>query len=88
MGYARKRSRNEAQQALSKAGNFLNPASCVLDLQGSFGARNPFDAGVELLNPFNSVTYNPRDFDPDFISDIGPQAAIAVGLAARKVGDR
>jgi type IV pilus assembly protein PilM len=47
-----------------------------------------FDAGVELLNPFNSVTYNPRDFDPDFIADIGPQAAIAVGLAARKVGDR
>ena len=47
-----------------------------------------FDAGVELMNPFNSVTYNPRDFDPDFISDIGPQAAIAVGLAARKVGDR
>jgi type IV pilus assembly protein PilM len=43
---------------------------------------------VELLNPFNSVTYNPREFDPDFISDIGPQAAIAVGLAARKVGDR
>jgi type IV pilus assembly protein PilM len=47
-----------------------------------------FDAGVELLNPFNAVTYNPREFDPDFISDIGPQAAIAVGLAARKVGDR
>ncbi|PYQ02540.1 MAG: pilus assembly protein PilM [Acidobacteria bacterium] len=47
-----------------------------------------FDAGVEMLNPFNSVTYNPRDFDPDFISDIGPSAAIAVGLAARKVGDR
>ena len=47
-----------------------------------------FDAGVELLNPFNSVTYNPREFDPDFISDIGPSAAIAVGLAARKVGDR
>ena len=47
-----------------------------------------FDAGVELLNPFNAVTYNPREFDPEFISDIGPQAAIAVGLAARKVGDR
>jgi len=47
-----------------------------------------FDAGVELLNPFNSVTYNPREFDPDFINDIGPSAAIAVGLAARKVGDR
>jgi type IV pilus assembly protein PilM len=47
-----------------------------------------FDAGVELLNPFNSITYNPRDFDPDFMNELGPQAAIAVGLAARKVGDR
>jgi type IV pilus assembly protein PilM len=47
-----------------------------------------FEAGVELMNPFNSVTYNPKDFDPDFINDIGPSAAIAVGLAVRKVGDR
>ena len=47
-----------------------------------------FDAGVELLNPFNSITYNPRDFDPDFINEIGPSATIAVGLAVRKVGDR
>ena len=47
-----------------------------------------FEAGVEILNPFNNITYNPRDFDPDFINEIGPSAAIAVGLAARKVGDR
>jgi type IV pilus assembly protein PilM len=47
-----------------------------------------FDAGVEIMNPFNNVTYNPRDFDPDFINEIGPQAAIAVGLAVRKAGDR
>ena len=47
-----------------------------------------FEAGVETLNPFNSVTYNPKDFDPDFINDLAPQAAIAVGLASRKVGDR
>src|SRR5262249_60483135 len=47
-----------------------------------------FEAGVEIMNPFNNVTYNPRDFDPDFINDIGPSAAIAVGLAARRVGDR
>jgi type IV pilus assembly protein PilM len=47
-----------------------------------------FEAGVELLNPFNAITYNPKDFDPDFIAEIGPQAAIAVGLAVRKVGDR
>jgi type IV pilus assembly protein PilM len=47
-----------------------------------------FDAGVEILNPFNNVIYNPREFDPDFISEIGPSAAVAVGLAARRVGDR
>ena len=47
-----------------------------------------FEAGVEIMNPFNAITYNPRDFDPDFIAEVGPQAAIAVGLAVRKVGDR
>ena len=47
-----------------------------------------FEAGVEIMNPFNNVTYNPRDFDPDFIADVGPAAAIAVGLALRRVGDR
>jgi type IV pilus assembly protein PilM len=47
-----------------------------------------FDAGVEIMNPFNNITYNPRDFDPDFLAEIGPSAAIAVGLAVRKAGDR
>jgi type IV pilus assembly protein PilM len=47
-----------------------------------------FETPVEVLNPFNSVTYNPRDFDPDFIAEVGSSAAIAVGLAVRKVGDR
>jgi type IV pilus assembly protein PilM len=47
-----------------------------------------FEVEVEVLNPFNAVTYSPKDFDPDFIADIGPSVAIAVGLAVRKVGDR
>jgi type IV pilus assembly protein PilM len=46
------------------------------------------DTPVEIMNPFNAVTYNPKDFDPDFIEEVGPSAAIAVGLAARQVGDR
>jgi len=46
------------------------------------------DAPVELLNPFLNVRYNEKDFDPDFLDDIGPSAAIAVGLAVRRVGDR
>jgi type IV pilus assembly protein PilM len=47
-----------------------------------------FEAPVELLNPFNAITYNQRDFDPDFLADVAPQLAIAVGLAIRRVGDR
>jgi type IV pilus assembly protein PilM len=58
----------------------------VPGLQELIGER--FDAGVELLNPFNAITYNAKDFDPDWLTEIGPQAAIAVGLAIRKVGDR
>jgi type IV pilus assembly protein PilM len=61
-------------------------ASKVQGLRDLLSER--FEAGVELLNPFNSVTYNPRDFDPDFINDVAPSAAIAVGLAVRRMGDR
>jgi type IV pilus assembly protein PilM len=60
--------------------------SKVQGLRELLGER--FDAGVEIMNPFNNVTYNPRDFDPDFISEVGSSAAIAVGLAVRRVGDR
>jgi type IV pilus assembly protein PilM len=60
--------------------------SKVQGLKELLGER--FDAGVEIMNPFNNVTYNPRDFDPEFINEVGPSAAIAVGLAVRRVGDR
>jgi type IV pilus assembly protein PilM len=46
------------------------------------------DAPVEFLNPFLNVRYNEKDFDPAFLDDIGSSAAIAVGLAVRRVGDR
>jgi type IV pilus assembly protein PilM len=60
--------------------------SKVQGLRDLLGER--FEAGVEIMNPFNAITYNPKDFDPDFINEIGPQAAIAVGLAVRRAGDR
>jgi type IV pilus assembly protein PilM len=47
-----------------------------------------FQAPVELLNPFLNVRYSEKDFNPDFLEDIAPSAAIAVGLAVRRVGDR
>ena len=47
-----------------------------------------FQAPVELLNPFLNVRYNEKDLNPEFLEDIAPAAAIAVGLAVRRVGDR
>lgn len=46
-----------------------------------------FDTRVEIFNPFQSVTYSPKDFDAEFLEEVGPACAIAVGLAMRKAGD-
>lgn len=46
------------------------------------------DTQVEILNPFNAVTYSPKDVDENLVNQMGPAAAVAVGLAVRKVGDR
>ena len=48
--------------------------SVVPGLRELLGDR--FEAGVEFLNPFNNVTYNPRDFDPDYINEVAPCAAM------------
>ena len=61
-------------------------SSIVPGLRELLGER--FEAGVEFLNPFNNVTYNPRDFDPDYINEVAPSTAIAVGLAVRRANDR
>ena len=47
-----------------------------------------FGAPVEMLNPFLNVRYSEKDFNPDVLEDLAPSAAIAVGLAVRRVGDR
>jgi type IV pilus assembly protein PilM len=47
-----------------------------------------FDASVDLLNPFNSVTYSEKDFDPAYIDEVSPSVAVALGLAIRRVGDK
>jgi len=43
---------------------------------------------VEILNPFKNIEIDNRKFDPAFIYDLAPQAAVAVGLALRKPGDK
>ncbi len=46
-----------------------------------------FDANVEIFNPFQTITYSPKDFDPGFLEEVGPACAIAVGLALRRGGE-
>ncbi len=43
---------------------------------------------VEIMNPFKRIEIDNRKFDPAFIMDVAPQAAVAVGLALRKPGDK
>ena len=32
--------------------------------------------------------YNEKDFDPEYLQEIGPLMAVTVGLAIRRVGDK
>jgi type IV pilus assembly protein PilM len=43
---------------------------------------------TEVVNPFGRIEVSPDQFDTDFITEMGPQAAVGVGLALRQVGDR
>ncbi len=43
---------------------------------------------VEIMNPFKAIEIDNRKFDPGFIMDVAPVAAVAVGLALRKAGDK
>jgi type IV pilus assembly protein PilM len=43
---------------------------------------------VEVVNPFKRIDYSGRDFDLEYLREIGPIMAVGVGLASRKVGDR
>ncbi|SKA17336.1 type IV pilus assembly protein PilM [Trichlorobacter thiogenes] len=43
---------------------------------------------VELLNPFDRIKFNEKDFDPEYLQEIAPLMAVGVGLAIRRVGDK
>jgi type IV pilus assembly protein PilM len=40
------------------------------------------------LNPFSNLQVNDKLFDPKYLTYMAPQAAIAVGLALRSIGDK
>src|SRR5437660_1063638 len=43
---------------------------------------------VEILNPFKGVEIDNRKFDPNYVMDVAPSAAVAIGLALRKSNER
>ncbi len=43
---------------------------------------------VEINDPFRNIEINEKKFDPQYISENAPLAAVGIGLALRKVGDR
>src|SRR5947209_7659063 len=43
---------------------------------------------VEILNPFKGVEIDNRRFDSNYVMDVAPSAAVAIGLALRKSNER
>lgn len=50
--------------------------------------RERFGTEVEQFDPFRQVACDPKKIGVDNVDDFGPVAAVAMGLALRKVGDR
>ena len=43
---------------------------------------------VSAIKPFAKLKYNEKDFDPEYLEEIGPLMAVPVGLAIRRIGDK
>ncbi len=43
---------------------------------------------VEIVDPLRQIQVDERAFNPAFLNDVSPQAAVVVGLALRRPGDR
>jgi type IV pilus assembly protein PilM len=45
-------------------------------------------AEVEVIKPFQNIIVDSNRLDPSYLEQIAPQAAICMGLATRKIGDK
>jgi type IV pilus assembly protein PilM len=61
-------------------------ASKSLNLLGSIAEATGLE--VEIINPFAKLKFSEKDFDPEYLQEIGPLVAVTVGLAIRRVGDK
>ncbi len=55
--------------------------SKVVGLKGLLAKES--DIEVEMFNPFEKITANPKKIDPDYANRIGAEMAIATGIAIR-----
>lgn len=65
---------------LSGGGSKINNFDIILQQQ--------IGIPVEIVNPFKKIEYSEKNFDLEYLREIGPMMAVGVGLATRKVGDR
>jgi type IV pilus assembly protein PilM len=49
--------------------------------------ENKVGVPVEIMNPFRNIEFDPKRFNSEYIRDIGPSAAVAVGLGIRSPED-
>jgi type IV pilus assembly protein PilM len=61
-------------------------SSKLPNLAGYLSQR--FEIPVEVLDPFRQIKVDARRFDPDYLRDVIPEMAVAVGLALRGVDVR
>jgi len=74
-----------------------NPEDKIAKFYLSGGAANTtglkellskkLDLDVEIADPFKSIICDEKKFDSDYLEDVGPSFAVAVGLAIREMGD-
>lgn len=77
-------------QATSSEGQvdeLMLSGGCALTPQLEDVLRERFGVPVERMDPLRRIHYKESDFGHDLLSSLSPMMAVAVGLAARKVGD-
>jgi len=50
--------------------------------------ESTLNVAVEISDPFQSIAYSPKDFDPDYLADLAPMSSVVTGLAMRRLGDK
>ncbi len=50
--------------------------------------ENKVGVAVEVMNPFRNIEFDPKRFDPEYIREVSPAAAVAVGLGMRSPDDK